>query len=237
MGPRLQWPFIFSNLKILVYWVTPVLIDLHRFILSLLGTHRFYILNQRPIAPNPFAVALEAPGDGDFNNTRSIAWCCHWCIYYDIDYMADNSILSHAQYPHNVPTALLTIQYAYARLLSSCCMVTPRVCGYGSRVATHDDFFLSMRLVWLYCIVSFKFSIQIEPHVILLWCAAGPSSIAFLSFHKPNTSFDSGQQIYISRCAPHAYLLLEGLWFQNNNCESFSFFFFLATLSRIARGT
>ena len=60
----------FSNLKILVYWVTPVLIDLHRFILSLLGTHRFYILNQRPIAPNPFAVALEAPGDGDFYNTQ-----------------------------------------------------------------------------------------------------------------------------------------------------------------------
>ena len=41
-----------------------------RFLLSLLGTHRFYILNQRPIAPNPFAVALEAPGDGDFNNTQ-----------------------------------------------------------------------------------------------------------------------------------------------------------------------
>ena len=61
---------------------------------------------------------------------------------------------------------------------------------------------------------SFKFSIQNQPHVNLLWCAAGPSSIAFLSFHKPNTTFDSGQQIYISRCAPHAYLLLEGLGFR-----------------------
>ena len=164
----------FSNLKILVYWVTPVLIDLHRFILSLVDSHHLYILNQRPNAPNPFAAALEAPGDGDFNNTRSIAWCCHWCIYYDIDYMADNSILSHAQYPHNVPTALLTIQYAYARLLSSCCMVTPRVCGHASRIATHDDFLGFPP--WFRCIVLYlsKFSIENQPHVILLCCSVVP---------------------------------------------------------------
>ena len=217
--------------------VTPVFIDLLGFFFLCLVpiVSTFSINVQSPLIHLPWPSKLQAMAIFTIHSSHRMM--LHLMYYHATEYIADSTIVFHGQYRHNIPTALLTIQYAYARLLSSCCMVTPRVCGYGSRVASRYEFFLSWGLVWLFVTVSFKFSIQIEPHVILLWCAAGPSSIAFLSFHKPNTSFDSGQQIYISRCAPHAYLLLEGLGFQNNNCESSSFFFFLATLSRIARGT
>ena len=94
----LQWQFFLLNPKILDPSVTAVLIDLHRFILSLLDSHHLYILNQRLNAPNPFAAALQAPGDGDFNNKGFASHdALSFMYYHATEYIADSTSVFHAQ--------------------------------------------------------------------------------------------------------------------------------------------
>ena len=104
----LQWPFIFSNLKILCYWVTSVLIDLLGFFIPCLAAivYTLSINVQSPLIHLRRPSKLHAMAILTIHGSHRIQPSLTY--YYHIDYMADSTIVFHVQYPHNIPITLLT---------------------------------------------------------------------------------------------------------------------------------